>query len=78
MRQRARFFSTDEVQDINHYIDSLTDFLTQINSVIFPSGGDVQLELAEHAEENFFGLIENIDELRLIAEANILEETPEE
>lgn len=76
--QRARYFSTDEVQDINNYINSLTDFLTQINNVISPSGGDVRLELAEHAEQKFFSLIENIDELRLIAEANILEETPEE
>tara|TARA_Y100000310_G_scaffold63013_1_gene58296 strand:+ start:6190 stop:6762 length:573 start_codon:yes stop_codon:yes gene_type:complete len=78
MSQRARFFSRDELQDINNYIDSLTDFLMQVNSVISPSSGDVQLKLAEHIEEKFFSLIENIDELRLIAEANILEETPEE
>ena len=76
--QRSRYFSIDEIRDINHFIDSLSDFLTQINNVISPSGGDVKLELSASGEKKFFNLIENIDELRLVAEANILVETPEE
>jgi len=78
VKQRERYLNQDEILDIQNYLTALSQFVTEINKVISPNGGDTKLELAEHAQERFFSALENIDELRLVAEANILEETPEE